>query len=216
MSISCTPSWCLQFYKVLTEIPVFRQRKTAREGMNETERDIPFIAGCSINTLLFIPAVPDSISIQIPASPLHLNNKPMVADNPLRALHPRQSQTDLRIPSRRLQSIAEHHWSSGDNTVYRLFVKRTGRGLGSYSSAAVIQAIRKLSNHMVLCPCNVFLLFPRLSYLLLLFTHSTCIFQRFDAFFSSIHSSFHYSHTAFWYHEPGINSNVLKALMDCQ
>lgn len=55
--------------------------RPAREGVNETERNIPFIAGSSINTILFISAVHDSITIQIPASPLHLNNKTTEADN---------------------------------------------------------------------------------------------------------------------------------------
>lgn len=43
---------------------------------------------------------------------------------------------------------------------------------------------------------------------------SFLIFQWCVLFFHSL-SGFHYFRTAFWYHEPGSNSNV-KTLMDCQ
>lgn len=63
-----------------------KQQERERTRQNETFRFFFIIAGSSINTLLFISAVHDSISIQIPASPLHLNDKPMEADH-LRGAH---------------------------------------------------------------------------------------------------------------------------------
>lgn len=163
------------------------------EWDRERKREVHFIAGSSINMLLYISAVQDSISIQIPASTLHFNNKTMEADN-VNVGHRWQSYAMDKVK----QTFESHRGDSNRLlnitgplviTLFIFYLWRELGDIGSCSSAAVIPAIQKLENHSVMPLQYIFAVSKTVSppplYTLTMLLPSFWSFI--DVFFSSIH-----------------------------